>query len=266
MSPRRLLLPTRAELPPIRAWGPWWAGIVVVLAFVAIVYPFNQIKPHGAAAGVILEAALLVILLAVGAWRRTTLPRPTAMSVDQRFHWIVIGAVTILAVGAVTGPVLKLITPHEMEGIGHTLPDGTGPKVLAGIAMVVLAPIVEETVFRGWMLRSLATRVAPGAAAIITGITFGSLHVWLARYSLGKGFELIFVGMALCYLCLHSGSLVPNIAGHMFLNFCAFFSIVSKPVSVTMYLLVLVTAVVLAVRAHQRSRRARAGRAATVAA
>jgi membrane protease YdiL (CAAX protease family) len=208
----------------IRAWGPWWAGILAVGLFVAVVYPFNQIKPHGAA------------------------------------------AVTILAVGAVTGPLLKLITPHQMEGIGHTLPDGTGPRVLAGVAMVVLAPIVEETVFRGWMLRSLATKIPPGAAAIVTGITFGSLHVWLARYSLGKGFELVFVGMALSYLCLHSGSLVPNIAGHMFLNFCAFFSIVAEPLSVAMYLLVLVTAIVLAVRAHHRSRRAGAGAAATVAA
>jgi membrane protease YdiL (CAAX protease family) len=237
---RRVFDPAAAELPPIRTWGPWWAGALVALAFVAIVFVYDQAIDHTPLAGLLLEGGLLAALLALVAWRRRDLaPHVSPLRTwGARGHWILNGAIAVLATATVVGLMLHLVLPDDMHGIGHKLPADTGGRVLAGITMVVLAPLVEETVFRGWLMRSLTTRMRPLLAVLVSGTIFGALHIWLARYSLEMGLELFFVGYALAFVCLWSGSMIPNVAGHMTLNCTAFFSVVSPPVDTAVMVVV----------------------------
>ena len=254
---RRLFDPAAADLPPIRVWGPWWAGALVALAFVAIVFVYDQAIDHTPLAGLLLEGGLLVALVALVAWRRRALEAHSSplRTWGARGHWILNGAIAVLATATVVGLVLHLALPDDMHGIGHKLPGDTGGRVLAGITMVVLAPLVEETVFRGWLMRSLTTRVRPLAAVLISGTIFGALHIWLARYSLEMGLELFFVGYALAFVCLWSGSMIPNVAGHMTLNCTAFFSVVSPGVDTAVMVVVAVAIVASGVRAKRRQSR-----------
>jgi len=251
---RRLLAPAAAELPPVRAWGPWWAGALVSIAFVAIVFGYDQLIDHTPLAGLLLEGGLLAALLALVAWRRRSLAphRSPLRTWGARGRWVLNGAIAVLATATVVGLALHLALPDDMHGIGHKLPADAGGRVLAGITMIVLAPLVEETVFRGWLMRSLTTCMRPLAAVLISGTIFGALHIWLARYSLEMGLELFSVGYALAFVCLWSGSMIPNVAGHMTLNLTAFFSIVSPPVDTAVTVVVALAIVGSLVRARRR--------------
>lgn len=243
---RRLVAPTAAEIPSVRAWGPWWAGIAAVVAFVAVLLGLEAVLPEGVWTVVALEGAMLVLVAAAVAWRRRELgPAPSALpGTRSRLRWLLGGGIAIVAVATVAGGLIDLVAP--MDGIGHKVPESTEGRVAAFLGMALLAPIVEETVFRGWLLRSLATRIAPVAAVAISGTAFGLAHLWLAHYALGMGLELVVVGMALGLLCLHSGSLLPSIAGHMTLNTTAVLSIVAPSAERAIGVVLLLSAIVLA--------------------
>ncbi len=91
--------------------------------------------------------------------------------------------------------------------------------VLALLAVVV-APIVEELLFRGLVLRSLRSRLGPWPAILVQGALFGAIHV-----QLGVGIEnltviaaLTAVGIVFGFVADHVGRIGPAIVGHAIFN------------------------------------------------
>ena len=84
---------------------------------------------------------------------------------------IVAGAAIIISIGAAIDPVVERRL-NEVEDIGNA-PWQIVPMV---IALVVLAPLGEELLFRGLILRGLARRMAFWPAAIVTSVLFTSAH------------------------------------------------------------------------------------------
>ena len=90
-----------------------------------------------------------------------------------------------------------------------------GMVPLLVIAFVVLAPIGEEIVFRGFLYRGLATRLGPLAAIAITATIFGGLHV---QYGIFLQLQILLIGLAFGWLRWRSGStLLPAIL-HTLMN------------------------------------------------
>lgn len=58
----------------------------------------------------------------------------------------------------------------------------TGTNIISFFYIVLLAPIGEELVFRGWMLRNLEKVVRFGSANIIQAFLFALLHQNLIQY------------------------------------------------------------------------------------
>ena len=85
--------------------------------------------------------------------------------------------------------------------------------VVSAVVVVVLAPFVEELLFRGFLYRSLRNRLPPLRAALVIGVAFGSVH-----YSGGETLELLPVlavlGAVFCLAYEKTGSLYPAIALH----------------------------------------------------
>jgi membrane protease YdiL (CAAX protease family) len=48
--------------------------------------------------------------------------------------------------------------------------------LLLGIMAVTIAPVVEETIFRGYLYPVLARSFGVGAGVVVTGVLFGLLH------------------------------------------------------------------------------------------
>lgn len=79
------------------------------------------------------------------------------------------------------------------------------------ISAVVLAPICEELIFRGFIFNKMLIRFSPARAVLISSVIFGALH-------LTTGISPILVGMVLCVIFMKYGSLLPCMIIHSLHN------------------------------------------------
>ena len=81
------------------------------------------------------------------------------------------------------------------------------------ITAMVLAPLFEETLFRGVLLPVLAQRWGGLAAVVVSALLFGIAHL-----SLGELPPLFVLGLGLGWLRLQSGRLGPSVLMHSLWN------------------------------------------------
>ncbi len=118
---------------------------------------------------------------------------------------------------------LQLSYNIQIPGFGqqdsHIPLFGTAPLdiVLAVVVVGVLAPVVEELIFRGFLLQTLLKYVPTWAAALIVAVIFGLIH-----FEFQSAGILIFLGLILNWLYIKSNSTIPGIAFHVINNLLAF--------------------------------------------
>jgi len=101
----------------------------------------------------------------------------------------------------------------------------TRELVMAFLILVVLVPIAEEIMFRGFLFGSLRAKYAFWPAAIVTGVLFGAAHLqfesnapllWIAAI------DTFILSCFLCYLREQLGSIWAPIGLHAIKNGVAF--------------------------------------------
>lgn len=102
---------------------------------------------------------------------------------------------------------------EQMQGI--SLFSDPLELVLMFISVVILAPIVEEIVFRGIFFNLLNRKRSTLAAMIISSLVFGFLHAETMV-------PTAVIGFVLCFIYHRTGSLILVMAGHMVNNLIAF--------------------------------------------
>ena len=126
---------------------------------------------------------------------------------------------------AMLDPGLTLAGGAELEDVSN-VDDfiGNGAALWAIILLTLLAaPIVEEVLFRGWMLPMLVARGVPGLfAVLISAAAFGLIHI-------GQGLMVMtstaLLGVALGVARLVSGRVAAPVLGHIANNAWAVFAI-----------------------------------------
>lgn len=89
--------------------------------------------------------------------------------------------------------------------------------VLAFIVLTVCVPVVEETIFRGFMFRGLRRRLSFWPTALVVSLIFGLVHgQW------NVGIDVFALSIVACYLREESASLWPAIILHAVKNSVAF--------------------------------------------
>lgn len=89
----------------------------------------------------------------------------------------------------------------------------TATVALIAVFAVVIAPIAEETFFRGYVFTALRSSLPTGWAAVITGVIFGAVHGFGSP--IGFLLPLAALGIVLCLVYWKTGSLLPCIALHL---------------------------------------------------
>jgi membrane protease YdiL (CAAX protease family) len=90
---------------------------------------------------------------------------------------------------------------------------GAIPLLLTAFVLVVVAPVVEESVFRGVVQPALAIRFGAAAGVVVSGLLFAAIHFD------GWGFvQLAVLGVLLGALALLGRSIWPSIALHALVN------------------------------------------------
>lgn len=97
--------------------------------------------------------------------------------------------------------------------------------ILAFITLVVIAPVAEEVLFRGYLLSQLRKYVPVWVAVLVTSILFGLIHgAW------NLAIDTFALSIVLCLLRLTTGSLWASMLLHMIKNGIAFYILFVNPV------------------------------------
>jgi membrane protease YdiL (CAAX protease family) len=123
--------------------------------------------------------------------------------------------------GGIVSSVLHALTGEEITAVEQVSSSiaGWGVVVLLLLSIVV-APVVEEFVFRGLLFRSIADRRGFWLGAIVSAVLFGLTH-WVpgrALDVLALMITLMFVGVGFAWIHWRRRNLLANIAGHAAFN------------------------------------------------
>lgn len=163
----------------------------------------------------IVSSLLTIVLFALCRWA------PMSRSYLRSHPWVVLVWVVLLACGT--------IIPSEwlLEQLNIQMPEGTEKMFedIMGrpegyIVIGILAPIAEEMVFRGAILRSLLKAFSPQMhwlAIILSALLFGVVHG-----NLPQGCHAFAIGLLLGWLYYRTDSIVPGVVFHWVNNSVAY--------------------------------------------
>lgn len=144
--------------------------------------------------------------------------RPPADGWRSAVKAIAVLLVLFLVFSAVWAAVFNPSKEKLLEQLGSN--EGSGLLILSAGLTCVVAPICEEILFRGFIFTALRSWRGPMPAAIITGVLFGAVHAGSA-----PAIDLVplaALGVGLCLLYRHTGSLYPCFVAHSLNNSIAF--------------------------------------------
>jgi membrane protease YdiL (CAAX protease family) len=90
--------------------------------------------------------------------------------------------------------------------------------VLFGIMGVLVAPLVEETIFRGFLYPVIARRLGVAAGIAVTGTLFGLMHAAQLWGGWGQIALLILVGVVLTWVRARTGTVAASYFVHLGYN------------------------------------------------
>jgi membrane protease YdiL (CAAX protease family) len=90
--------------------------------------------------------------------------------------------------------------------------------ILFGILGVLVAPLVEETIFRGFLYPVVARQWGIAAGVVVTGLLFGMLHAAQLWGGWGQIALLMFVGILLTWVRARTGSVTASYFVHLGYN------------------------------------------------
>jgi membrane protease YdiL (CAAX protease family) len=142
----------------------------------------------------------------------------------ELLYGLVVGVAAYLVVAIVAGALLSLLFGFFSDQPVHAprqLPTGLH-GVAAGLTVlsVLIAPISEELLFRGFLFRSLRYRRGFLLSALVPSVLFGLAHYQPAAWQ--SAFLLVgvmfLVGFALSWICERRGNVVAPIGAHFAFN------------------------------------------------
>ncbi len=127
-------------------------------------------------------------------------------------YFITSGLVTTLA-----GNYLPFVDLEQPQELGFEPTNELNQLIIIFIMLVLIAPLAEELIFRGFIFKALRERITFWPATIIVSILFGIAHgQW------NVGIDTFVLSVFLCGLREYSGSLWASILLHSLKNLLAF--------------------------------------------
>jgi membrane protease YdiL (CAAX protease family) len=233
-----------AAMEPIRALGnDVWRTRLAVLPIAALVamlvtevLVMHAWRPHGTVhdvafgiASILHYAAAVTVILILGApvarrcggwfnafgWSRPRWKDPLlglGAALGEYIARIVASIAVVIAIPAVRG-----VSEGNVSLAGRS----TAQIVVLGIVAIVVAPPVEELIFRGLLLRTAMRRMPFWPAALLSSVCFAALHLYEVHSVPAATllFVSVFVfGLGQCLLVRFTGRLNPGIAAHAVSN------------------------------------------------
>jgi uncharacterized protein len=174
----------------------WVAGVIASVlgasaGAVALSVPTDEIDDH---VGVLLcgiaaqDGVILGAIAVLTYWKgQSSLRRDFGLAVAWEHPWLwgALYLVSGLALQIVSSllllPVVELSGRDDAQGVVESFEDARGLELaLFALAVAVVAPLAEELLFRGVLLRALRRRTTTAWAVFGSAVVFAGIHVLLA--------------------------------------------------------------------------------------
>jgi membrane protease YdiL (CAAX protease family) len=228
--------------PQLRArWGPWatiaWsipigivmlisqmAGVIAYWRWLRLIHPAQpinilELSTNGGALGFSLTLSTPFVLGFVAfVVRLSRVPIAEYLALKlPRWRDVRLGFALLAAVLVLTGILASVSgqeTPAFMtETFESARAAGMLPLLL--LAFVVLGPLQEEILFRGFLFRGVAPSLGVWPAIVLTALTWALMHAQYQWFFVGEIFAL---GLALGWLRARSGSTILTFVLHATVN------------------------------------------------
>ena len=148
----------------------------------------------------------------------------------QTRPWAVIVWAALLAFGSMIPSEqlvewMPFVMPEEMT----KLMEGVMKKPLGYVVIGILAPLAEEVVFRGAILRKLLAMMPTGShwiAIAISALLFGTVH-----FNWPQGIHAFLIGLLLGWMYYRTRSIIPGIVFHWINNTISYIMVNLMPQS-----------------------------------
>jgi len=142
------------------------------------------------------------------------------------------GLIVYLILSSVLMLVLTKIFPwiniNQVQDVGFNNLSQRYEFILAFVTLVVIAPVAEELLFRGYLFGKLKKYVPVWVAILATSLVFGAVH---GQWALA--IDTFALSAILCLLRQTTGSLWPSILLHMTKNAIAYYILFINPMFLT---------------------------------
>lgn len=128
---------------------------------------------------------------------------------------LVIAAVGCYCIDLLLATLVSMLSPESLEAFNDLMGSALGGnEFMAFLAVVILAPIAEELLFRGIIFRMLTKHWSEVAAIVVSALLFGLYHM-----NLLQAIYVLPIGLLLGYIAYKCKSVLPCILIHMVNNF-----------------------------------------------
>lgn len=236
-------------------WGPSAALVVTVLVYfgaqilsgmilVAVLYLFgwdtsqieNWFNSSGTAKFILIAAVEIATLSFLYVFLQSRRAHPRDIGLirprlrDVGYALLGLGWYIVLYIGIVSilAQVFKSLDLSQSQELGFSTDTSGSGLLLVFMGLVVLPPITEEIVARGFLYSGLRKGMGFMPAAVITSLLFGAAHlpggeggstIWIAFV------DTFILSMVLVYLRERTGSLWASISLHGTKNLIAFLAL-----------------------------------------
>lgn len=245
----RRLAPWPAPTALSRTWTARYAlktyvAMWVVLVAIGLVLWTLGLHLSFGVGALMTETVLLCLLVPL--WRRGGLRsvKDLGLRLVPGARSVALVFLGLLAYGWVSELWLRTLraapTGSNFAGIPHQT---TATILVSGLVACVGAPVAEEIFFRGFLYRSLRNSLPVAPACLISAVCFGLVHT---QYPFSGKLVIVCFGVITALLYERTGSLLPGIAMHSFVDGSGFERALSGNSSVVVGVFLLLAVVLLA--------------------
>lgn len=138
------------------------------------------------------------------------------------FAYVLMGLPVYMIISGIVSAVVAAIVPNfnadQQQDLGFSHVHGSAELILVFLSLVIIPPLVEELLFRGFIFKGFLKKFGPIISGLVTSLIFGAAH---GQWNVGA--DVFGLSIVLCFLAYRTGSLWPSIMLHSTKNFIAYF-------------------------------------------
>lgn len=234
---------------PAWTYAAFWLANMMVLAVALLLkqvgVSFNSVNQVVFTTAVSVVVYVLAIAIAIFVplkiWNRKTTLKD--MGINDWPSWldILITPLATVVYFICSGMLMLLVVHLSLVSIdktqdlpfSQTMLGAQWQYLLAFFTLVILAPVSEELLFRGYLYGKLRKSAPILLAIIITSLSFGAAHLWSeAGLQWAVAIDTFTLSIVMCLMREYTGALWVPILMHMIKNGIAFYLLFINPTMV----------------------------------